>query len=194
MIRRTVGKEVGKLLRWLNLFTKYMYKFSQFSAEFCLFVITGLIFVDVVGRWFGRSTMIADEMGGYLLVAVGFLGFAYTFGEGRHISIEILTGRLSPRRQEQFRVPIYAVSVLVLVWLTYVTWGPTAATLATGQRSIATLAAPLWIPYALVPLGSAMLAIGFFVEMLNKIVALRDPDYPGQDLEHEHDYSTDPGI
>lgn len=172
------------MVRGLNLFAKYMYRFSQAASEFFLLVITLLVTVDVLGRSvLGKSTLIADEMSGYLLVAIGFLGFSYTLKEGRHIYIEILVGRLSPRKQEQLQVPIYAVCAVVVAWLAYVTWGPAAANLATGQRSIGTLAAPLWIPYAVVPLGSAMLAIGFFVEMVNKIVALQDPSYPRQQRE-----------
>jgi TRAP-type C4-dicarboxylate transport system permease small subunit len=163
------------LSRWVSASIKYFYLFSLVSGQVLLFVMTGLIALDVFTRALvGRSTMISQEMSGYLLVAIAFLGLAHTLREGRHITVEILTSRLSPHRQRQLEIVVSLVCIVFMAWLTWTTWSPVADTYATGQRSVTPLQMPMWTVYFFVPLGSGMLTLAFVIELIRKAGNLGD--------------------
>ena len=170
------GREEGKLSHWVNAFVKSFYLFSLVSAEILLFIMTGLIALDVFARaLIGRSTMISQEMAGYLLVAITFLGLAHTLREGRHITVELLTSKLSPHRQRQLEIYVFLVCIVFMAWLTWTTWSPVKDTFATGQRSVTPFQTPMWTVYFFVPLGSGMLTLAFVIELIRKVGNLRAP-------------------
>ena len=149
---------------------KYFYLFSLTSGQVLLFVMTVLIALDVFARaLIGRSTMVSQELSGYLLVAITFLGLAYTLKEGRHIKVEILTRKLSPRWQRRLEAAVSLMCIAFMSWLTWMTWSSVAGTYATGQRSITPLQMPMWVVYFFVPFGSGMLTLAFGVELLRKV-------------------------
>jgi len=47
---------------------------------------------------------VSDELSAYMLVALAFLGFAYTWREKGHVRVEVLVSRLSPRAQDRVRL------------------------------------------------------------------------------------------
>jgi len=186
------GREEGKLSHWVNAFVKSFYRFSLVSAEILLFIMTGLIALDVFARaLFGKSTMISQEMAGYLLVAITFLGLSHTLREGRHITVELLTSKLSPHRQRQLEILVFLVCIVFMAWLTWTTWSPFADTFATGQRSVTPLQTPMWIIYFFVPLGSGMLTLAFVIELIRKVGNLRAPG--STDLDSRSGSSPKPG-
>jgi TRAP-type C4-dicarboxylate transport system permease small subunit len=185
-------REEGNLSRWVHAFVNYFYRFSLVSAEILLLIMTGLIALDVFARaLFGKSTMISQEMAGYLLVAITFLGLSHTLREGRHITVELLTSKLSPHRQRQFEILVFLVCIVFMAWLTWTTWSPFADTFATGQRSVTPLQTPMWAVYFFVPLGSGMLTLAFVIELIRK---LGKPGGPGStDLASKPGASSKPG-
>jgi len=170
------GREEGKLSHWVNVFVRSFYLFSLVSAEILLLIMTGLIALDVFTRaLFGKSTMISQEMAGYLLVAITFLGLSHTLREGRHITVELLTSKLSPHRQRQLEILVFLVCIVFMAWLTWTTWSPFADTFATGQRSVTPLQTPMWAVYLFVPLGSGMLTLAFVIDLIRKAGKLGAP-------------------
>jgi TRAP-type C4-dicarboxylate transport system permease small subunit len=64
-----------------------------------------LVVVDVFMRYVMlRPLMVSDELSAYMLVALAFLGFAYTWREGGHVRVEILVSHLSPRARDRVRL------------------------------------------------------------------------------------------
>jgi TRAP-type C4-dicarboxylate transport system permease small subunit len=64
-----------------------------------------LVVVDVFMRYvMHRPLMVSDELSAYMLVALAFLGFAYTWREKGHVRVEVLVSRLSPRAQDRVRL------------------------------------------------------------------------------------------
>ena len=156
--------------RWVNTFVKYFYGFSLVSGQVLLFIMTGLIAFDVFARAFiGRSTMISQDVSGYLMVAITFLGLAHTLREGRHISVEILTRKLSPHRQRQIEILVYLLCIVFMAWLTWTTSLPVVDAYATGQVAVTLSETPMWIPLFFVPFGSGMLTLAFVIEFVRKI-------------------------
>jgi TRAP-type C4-dicarboxylate transport system permease small subunit len=165
---------VSRLTRWVKVVIEWFYLASQVPGQVMLLFMVLLISVDVFGRNFlGRSTLIATEMSGYLLVAMTGLGLAYTLREDKHITIEILTSRLSQRRQQQLQVIVWTVCIPFMAWLTHATWVTAMAYLSTGRVQQTTLAAPIWMSAIFVPIGFGMLTIAFVIESIAKIRRLR---------------------
>ena len=95
----------SKLIHYLDLFSKYSSLTSGTFAAVFVFFMALLIIVDVIGRsTTGWTTLVADEISAYMVVAVVFLGLAHTQRMGRHISIHILTRRFSQRTQERLHL------------------------------------------------------------------------------------------
>jgi TRAP-type C4-dicarboxylate transport system permease small subunit len=162
------------LTRWVNTGVKWFYLLSQVPGQAMLLFLVLLMTVDVLGRNFaGRSTLIAIEMSGYLLVAMTSLGLAFTLRDGKHITIELLTSRFSQRRQQQLQIAVWTVCIPFMAWLTHATWVTAMAYLSTGRVQQTTLAAPIWMSAIFVPIGFGMLTIAFFIETIVKIRRLR---------------------
>lgn len=186
------GREGGKLSRWVNAFVKGFYGFSLVSAQILLLIMTGLVALDVFTRaLLGRSTMISQEMAGYLLVAITFLGLSHTLREGRHIAVELLTSKLSPHRQRQFEILVFLACIVFMAWLTWTTWSPFSDTFATGQRSVTPLQTPMWTIYFFVPFGSGMLTLAFVIELIRKVGKFKD--LGSTDLASKPGPSSKPG-
>ena len=138
-------------------------------AAAALVLIMLLVFGEVVLRnLFGRSTMVADEMSGYLNVAVVFLGLAYALKERSFIRVEIVYQTLRGHWQTFARWFIllasmaYALVVLVYMWR-YVRYSWSAGIVSTDVSQT-----PLYLPQALIVIGAALLAAQLLAYVLTR--------------------------
>jgi TRAP-type C4-dicarboxylate transport system permease small subunit len=129
-----------------------------------------LISVDVIGRSFGQSTLVADEMSRYMLVGLAFLGLAYTQRKKRHIQIRLITSRLSQRVQEMIEIGVLIVGFVFASWLVWTTWGLVDMMFTDNRRSLTLVETPLWIVALLVPVGLGMFALELLVEIRQAII------------------------
>jgi len=139
-------------------------------AALCIALIMTLVCVEVLGRtFFGVSTMIADEMSGYLNVAVVFLGLAYTLKENGFIRVEFVYQRFRGAVRSVARWIIVLTSLLyVLVIAVYmvrhVRYSYTRHILSTNVGEI-----PLWIPQSLIVAGVVILGLQILTYALNRV-------------------------
>lgn len=123
-----------------------------------LAVLPLIVFYDVVARYlFNAPTIWATDLSIYIQQLLVFLPMGLLLGEDGHIRSTLLTDRLQPR----LRYLLYLVSVaLVAVLAGFIAWLGCAQTLhAWRQHQVAPslLPVPLWIPYAMLPLGGFLL-------------------------------------
>jgi len=166
-----------KLSRWQrfsNLFEWLSRASGLVSREvsiICLFCMTLLITLDVIGRaFFEWTTLISDEVSRYLLIAVVFLGLSITQREGRHIHVEILDKWISRRRLAQLEAVVLTVSIIFITLFMWKTGLSAWLNYVQHSTSLTFLRTPMWIPYSLIPLGSALFTIvlvGELVKLLN---------------------------
>ena len=163
-----------KLTYHFGIFSKYLYRVSAVSGQVLLLGMTLLITVDVLGRaTLGKSTLVSTEISGYALVAIVFLGLAYTLRMERHVRIELLTRNLSPRKQQQLEIAVLILSMVFIAWLAWATCGPVVLNYIQRHTSITYLHTPMWIPYLFVPVGTGMLAIALLIEVIGKLRNLK---------------------
>ena len=138
-----------------------------------IFLMTLLITVDVIGRAFGTPTYVATELSGYLLIGIVFLGLAYTQRKGRHIKIIMLTERLPPRKRQLLEIATLIVALTFISWFTWSTFGPVIQNYVLKATSLTFIHTPLWIPYAFVAVGLAVLGIELMIELIREITSLK---------------------
>lgn len=77
---------------------KYLDAAQKYILAFCMLFTTGLLFVNVILRYFFHSAIFwAEEVLRYCIVWVTFIGASTCVKEESHISIDILSSALKPR-------------------------------------------------------------------------------------------------
>ena len=126
-----------------------------------------LICVNVFNRYVLQSGFVwADEIPGYLLVWITFLGAYLAIRNGSHIAFDVLVAKLPPvpRKIMQALVDLLLIAFLaVLLWLSWKMVG------VVGQRRIETIDIPRWIFMIVLPVAAGLMLVGQVVEFLKKL-------------------------
>lgn len=118
------------------------------------------LFAQVVGPWFGASFPWAGELATYLMVWVTCMGAAATTREGRHIGIELLSGRLRGVAGRALRIAVSLFCCAVCAASAYYSWEYVAGVRDMGQVSVV-LKIPLWQVYCALPFAAALMSFRF---------------------------------
>ena len=154
---------MAKVARALD---KIIYKLNVAVGNLFAFVLVLLsIFVvlNVVTRWIGLSVPWLFAISIVTLIAFTFLAAAYTMGEGRHVTVDVLTSRLPENSRVSLEILGYVVCLafaLVLCWQG-TKWLHTAyiVKMTAGATSLSTLTVPFWIIIVPVPLGAFLVIL-----------------------------------
>jgi TRAP-type C4-dicarboxylate transport system permease small subunit len=138
--------------------------------------MTALVTVEVLSRdLFNVSTLIADEMSGYLLVALTFIGLAPTLRGGGFIRIDTYRARLRGGARAGLELAIHVLALGYAVLLDWYLWRLTLDAWRLGTTSIQVSRTPLWIPQACMAVGGLLLAFDLLAR-LAVVVAGDSPD------------------
>ena len=142
-------------------------------AGWLLIALLILINVEVVARYvFGRSTLVADEYGGYLMAWITMLGAIHLLRADRHLTMTWLVDRLSPRAQNRVGICAAVVGLTISGVLLYSTCLLVAGSARFGSTSIQPSATPLVWPQLTLPLGYALLCLAYVEEILRRALGL----------------------
>lgn len=131
-----------------------------------------LVTFEVLLRTFvNRSTLVADEMAGYLLVAMTFLGLAPSLRDGAFIRIDTYRDRLRGGARRVLDVALVTVALAYAITVDWYLWDLLAGTWRLGTTSIQVSRTPLWIPQAVMAVGGLLLILELLVEMALVITA-----------------------
>lgn len=130
-----------------------------------------IVFYDVMARYlFNAPTIWATEISVYLLQLLVFLPMGWLTSHNAHIRSTLLVDRLPDAAREfLYRISLLLTAALAacIAWLG---WQLTVHSWQQSQVSATLLAVPLWIPYALIPLGGLLLlisALGTLIDPLS---------------------------
>ena len=158
-----------RLVHYFDLAMDYVCRATGIVASIFVFLMTLLVTVDILGRSIiGRTTLVADEMSRYLLLAIVYLGLALTQRAGKHIEVNIFSRWLSERYRERLGQVTLIAGFLFIGWLTWMTWGPVQWNYIQHAKSLTLIRTPLWIPHLLVPLGLALFTLQLLVEVVGR--------------------------
>ncbi|MGB9699033.1 MAG: TRAP transporter small permease subunit [Thermodesulfobacteriota bacterium] len=143
---------------------------SGFISGLFVPVMMILIVVEVFMRYVLHSPpMIADEFSAYMLVALSYLGFAYTWRQGGHVRIEILVNRLAPRTSQKIRLLGLILVLIFMVEMDRVAYKMVVYALKMNLRSSTWLMFPLFWPQLTVFLGFVFLTLLIAVDLAKTI-------------------------
>ncbi|MBI4186027.1 MAG: TRAP transporter small permease [Chloroflexi bacterium] len=147
---------------------------GHFSAYVVLLMML-MVLVEVVTRYVLRHPlMVADEFGGYMLVAITFITLAYTWKEGAHVRIEFIVNRLPPRFRNWLRLITLILAtafVPVLIKGSYDLW---AYSHQFHERSLSWLRTLLEWPQIVLLIGTALLFLELIAELIKHVGILRE--------------------
>jgi TRAP-type C4-dicarboxylate transport system permease small subunit len=151
--------------------------FSKLLFMFCAITIVALalaVTFEVISRYvFGSPTIWVTELSSYALVAVAFLGAAWTLGIDGHIRMELLGESGGPRGKFLSDLAMYVVAIAVAAALLYSGYFMVAANYQFGWRSSTILAVPLWIPQSIIPLGALAILLQASVGLVRTLTGAR---------------------
>ena len=139
---------------------------AELLAKIGLVGLLLIVIHEVVVRYvFDSPTLHSVELSEYLLVFVVFMSIGWVLKENRHVAVTFAVNLLP----EKVRLVLNTLtSLLTLAFLGILVWkgGKTAMTAYTGNyHSSSLLNFPMWVPYALIPLGALVLSLQYLVKI-----------------------------
>jgi TRAP-type C4-dicarboxylate transport system permease small subunit len=125
-----------------------------------LLAIMALSMVEVLSRYvFQNPLILSDELGGYAMVAVSFLGLAFCARERGHIRITFLVERLKPVLAGRIRLVTLLIAFAFVCIAAWVSWKFLGDSFTRDMRSNSLLRTPLKWPQMAIPVGFTLYAL-----------------------------------
>lgn len=150
-------------------------------------VSMAVIGYSVVMRYFlNHPTPWVDELVGYLLVAIVMFAAADALLNGEHISVDVLTERLGARGRHLVALGGLLAVAASAGLLAFEGLDMVAFSRMVDLRSNGYLAAPMWLPQLVVPIGAGLLGVAAVVGFIVTFRARRLPDPEARDRRAEY--------
>lgn len=147
---------------------------AGYVAGLVLLGIVGLTMAEVVSRYVLQNPLIlADEFGGYALVAISFLGLAFCAQERSHIRITFAVERLPQRTSSWIRIGSLALGLAFIAMAAWVSWEFIGDSFRRNMRSNSMLMVPLKWPQMAIPVGLTLFAMALLAHLVKAVRSLR---------------------
>jgi TRAP-type mannitol/chloroaromatic compound transport system permease small subunit len=138
-------------------------------AGISLLIMFLLITIEVGFRVFGMSTRFADQVSGYLLVSLVFMGQGYTLKSEGHIRIDIIYSRLPERVRHILDILLCFISMVSLTYFCWCAWMVTWSSYTAGTTSAQPIDLPLYPTQLLMTIGLALFSLMFVPRIVNLV-------------------------
>lgn len=159
-------------------FTRFIERLSYgtgYAAGLVLLAIIVLTMVEVISRYVLKNPLIlSDELGGYAMVAVSFLGLAYCAQEKGHIRISFIVERLNPRTTGYIRIASLVLGIAFVSVAAWVSWKYLGDSFTRDMRSNSMLRTPLKWPRMAMPAGFTLFALILLGQLVKALQRLRE--------------------
>ena len=143
------------------------------AAALAMLALFALMLSEVAARnLFGQSLHVTWELAGYAMGAVFFLGAAATMKAGEHVRVGILLELLPERPARLLDLAATLFGLAIALYLTYVVAGLALRSLAGDVRSWSGFRIALWIPQALLVLGTLLLSLQLLARAARLVLGL----------------------
>ena len=154
----------------LEKISKRLSTWGAYLSSGILVALVILIMIEIIGRsFFDYSTMIADEYSGYFYLTVVFFGLAYTFNEGGHIRINLVTSHFSEKAQRWIDVFAGIMSTGVMLFVLYYSYLFMIDSHEMEMVSENVSETPLYLTQIPISIGVALFVFAFVVFTLKRI-------------------------
>lgn len=150
-------------------FLDSLYTTGGVVAALFLIAILMLIVAQMVARWTSTTFSGAPNYAGYCMAAASFFAFAHALSRGAHIRVSLLLNALGSKKYwlEVFCFTAGACISSYVAWFAIRanTWSHKFNDISQGQD-----ATPLWIPQLAMSIGSVLLAVCFWDNLVRLLV------------------------
>jgi TRAP-type C4-dicarboxylate transport system permease small subunit len=161
--RVALGGRLKGAMLWLESGALY----ASIGLLACLLVLMN---IEVVARYgLGKSTLVADEFGGYIYACIVMLGGVHLLRSERYLTMSALLNKAGPRVQLLARYLRIVIGFFVSAVCLYATLLLTISSYRFGTVSIQPSATPLVLPQVVLPLGFAILCFAYVDELLRQL-------------------------
>ena len=148
---------------------------AGYAAGITVFGLTLLIAAGVFSRRvLGSPLLSVDEVSGYLLLAIVFLGLAHTMKAGGHIRSDIVLAHVPAGVRGGLEVLATLLAFLFALALAGGNWVLVAEYYGRGTLSFKYLQIPLWIPASLLVVGVIILLLQLVAQFLRQVAGGSD--------------------
>jgi TRAP-type C4-dicarboxylate transport system permease small subunit len=146
-----------------------------------VFVVCQMVVVRYI---LNQTTIWQTDFVTFSLVAATFIGGPYVLMTKGHVNVDVLPIYLAPRARWWLALVAIVISLafaLIMTVLTYQFWHEAYEN---NWRSDTMWRARLWIPYAAMPFGLAVLSLQYVADLLNLLTG-REPPFgikPGESV------------
>lgn len=154
-------------------FVDHIMQLQRWLSELIIVAMVLLIVAEVVCRSFlGFSLMFGEELAGYLLVALVFLGMGASLHAGALFRVEFLIGSLSERGRNALQLVFDLLSLAFAVLLAWQMFALASGSYARHIEAATILATPLYIPQIVMVVGSCTLVLVLLSQCLARVLAI----------------------
>ncbi|MBZ4686629.1 MAG: TRAP-type transport system small permease protein [Clostridia bacterium] len=167
----------------IRLFDRISKVFGSIAGVMMLIGVTLVLTEIVVRALFDKTLYITEEYTGYLMVAITFLGLAYTLKEKGHIRMVFLHKVLKGKARILLDIYAFIIGLAVFTLITITTFNFFWDSVVSQTRSMQISETYLAIPQSVMPLGSFIVTLQFAAELLRSILKLRAGDVEEEEVE-----------
>lgn len=150
-------------------------RLAEWLCGAALLVMIALIGAEALLRnLFGGSLQMTDEICGYLLVALTFLSMSVAEAHRAFHRVELFLARLPRRGQQRLMVVFDLASLAACAVLTWQLGRLAMNSLRTEDVAPTPLQTPLWLPQAVMALGTLLLCWALLRSIRARLRLLRD--------------------
>lgn len=147
-------------------------------ASLLLVLMVAHSVLEMLLRTIGMSTYVLDELVGYELAALIFLGLGQALKQGALIRVDILLLKLRGRVRHAAEALGAVLSLSAVAFLCYYFYLAITRFLTRGTTSSSLLAVPLWIPNTIILAGLIIFGlqlIAYLLRMLSGDSSIEEP-------------------
>jgi len=141
-----------------------------------IFGLMVMLLIEVLTRYLLKSPLsLAEELGGYMLVAITFMGLAYTWKERGHVRVELLISRFPEKVRQQIRFITLIAATIFTIPLIKACYDLLLDSKLFAARSGGWLRTPLIYPQTILLIGSVLLFLQLLAEIIKATMAFKKP-------------------
>ncbi|MDX9860673.1 MAG: TRAP transporter small permease [Rhodospirillales bacterium] len=140
------------------------------AATICVLMFLLIIAEIVLRTFFATSTYMMDELVGYGVAAMTFLGLAYSLKTEALIRISLVLDKLNPRARTFVDVACATATLLVIAFVANFFWISLFRHYTRGTSSGTMADVPNWIPEAVIFVGLVAFCLQMVAFILSRVL------------------------
>jgi len=162
----TIFTQINEILEYVNGLNEVIGKIM----EYVLAILMILIPYEVVRRYFFNSpTIWGMELASYIMCFCAALGGGRLYLRDEHVRVDIIYGKLNPKKQMIVRILTFPLIVLFLLGFTYASGKQAYFSIKMGENSGSLWEFPIYLLWLSIFMGSILILFQAIVTFLNEL-------------------------